>query len=133
MALLNTPLSQINEARLQALIAAGAAESRNIEYKRTIYGAAHTDYSEFLADTSSFANVSGGDLVLGVDATNGIPTAITPIAVPIEPEILRLEQVARGGLQPRMANIAFHPVPIRAGGNVLIIRVPRSYNPPHRV
>ncbi len=53
--------------------------------------------------------------------------------MPMDPEILRLEHVARGGLQPRIANIAFYPVPIRGGGNVLIIRVPRSYNPPHRI
>jgi hypothetical protein len=90
MALLHIPLAQIDEARLQALIAAGAAESRTIDYKRTIYGNAHADYSEFLADTSSFANTSGGDLVLGMDAMNGIPTAITPLSTPVDPEILRL-------------------------------------------
>jgi hypothetical protein len=115
------------------LIAAGAAESRTIEYKRMIYGSAHADYSELLADTSSFANTSGGDLVLGMDAANGIPTTIMPLAGPLDPEILRLEQIVRGGLQPRIANIAFRPVPIQAGGSVLIIRVPRSFNPPHRI
>jgi len=133
MALLHIPLHQIDEARLRALIAAGAAESRTIDYKRTTYGSAYADYSEFLADTSSLANTSGGDLVLGINATNGIPTAFAPLTMPMDPEILRLEQVARGGLQPRIANIAFHPVPIQAGGNVLIIRVPRSYNSPHRI
>jgi hypothetical protein len=133
MSLLHIPLDHIDEARLRALITAGATESRTIDYKHTIYGNAHTDYSEFLADTSSFANTSGGDLVLGMDATNGIPTAITSLTMPMDPEILRLEQVARGGLQPRIANMVFHAVPIRAGGNVLIIRVPRSYNPPHRI
>jgi hypothetical protein len=133
MALLHIPLDQIDETLFQALIAAGAPESRTIDYKRTIYGNAHSDYSEFLADISSFANTSGGDLVLGMDATNGIPTAFTPLIMPLDPEILRLEQIARGGLQPRIANIAFHAVPIDAGGSVLIIRVPRSYNPPHRI
>jgi hypothetical protein len=68
-----------------------------------------------------------------MDATNGIPTAIVPLTTPIDPEILRLEQMARGGLQPRIANIAFHPVPIQAGGNVLVVRIPRSYNGPHRI
>jgi Putative DNA-binding domain len=133
MALLHIALSQVDEARLQALITGGAAESRTIDYKRTTYGNANADYSEFLADISSFANTSGGDLVLGMDAANGIPTALTPLTIPMDPEILRLEQVARGGLQPRIANIAFHAVLIQAGGNVLIIRVPRSYNPPHRI
>jgi hypothetical protein len=64
--------------------------------------------------------------VLGMDATNGIPTAIVPLAIPMDPEILRLEQIARGGLQPRITNIAFHAVPIQAGGNVLIVRVPAA-------
>jgi hypothetical protein len=133
MALLHIPLHQIDEARLQGLITAGAAESRTIDYKRASYGARDADYAEFLADISSFANTSGGDLVVGMEATNGIPIAITPLTIPLDPEILRLEQVARGGLQPRIASIAFHSVPIRAGSNVLIIRVLRSYNQPHRV
>jgi predicted HTH transcriptional regulator len=116
-------LNQVDEARLQALITGGAAESRTIDYKRTSYGNANADHSEFLADTSSFANTSGGDLVLGIEAGNGIPTAIVPLTIPIDPEILRLEQIARGGLQPRIGSIAFHPVPIQAGGNVLIVRL----------
>ena len=82
MALLHIPLDQIDEARLLALIVAGAAENRNIDYKRTSYGNAHVDYSEFLADISSFANVCGGDLVLGMEATNGIPTQITALTGP---------------------------------------------------
>jgi predicted HTH transcriptional regulator len=90
MALLHIPLNQIDEKHIRALITAGAAESRSIEYKRTIYGNVHADYSEFLADASSFANTAGGDLVLGMDAQNGIPTAITPLIMPMDPEILRL-------------------------------------------
>lgn len=133
MALLHISLDQIDEARLRSLIASAAPESRTIDYKRTTYGNAGSELSEFLADISSFANTSGGDLVLGMDAANGIPTAITPLTDPIDPEILRLEQCARGGLQPRIPNIEFHAVPIAAGGNVLIVRVPRSFNPPHRV
>jgi hypothetical protein len=133
MALLHIPLDQIDEKHLRALITAGAAESRSIDYKRTTYGDRHADYAEFLADVSSFANTAGGDLVLGVDAKNGIPTDITPLIVPMDKEILRLEEVARGGLQPRIANFSPHVVEIRGGGNVLILRVPRSYNAPHRV
>jgi hypothetical protein len=95
MALLHIPLDQIDEARLQALIVAGAAESRMIDYKRTTYGNAHSDYSELLADTSSFANTAGGDLILGMEAVNGIPTAVTPLVDPIDPEILRLATFRR--------------------------------------
>jgi len=132
MALLHIPLQQIDEQRLNALIGAGAPETRYIDYKRQTYGNAHADYSEFLADISSFANTAGGDVVIGMDAQNGIPTAITPLTMPMDPEILRLEQVARGGLQPRLADIGFHSVAV-PGGNVLIVRAPRSFIPPHRV
>ena len=91
MALLQTPLDQIDEPRLQALIDAKAAESRSIEYKRATYGASHSDDSEFLADVSSFANTSGGDLALGIAATNGIPTDFSPLDMPMDAEILRSE------------------------------------------
>ncbi len=132
MALLHVPLDQIDETRLQGLIAAGAPESRSIDYKRTSYGNANSDYSEFLADISSFANTSGGDLVLGMDATNGVPITFAPLTMPMDSEILRLEQIARGGLQPRIANISFRAIPVQ-GGCVLLIRAPRSYNSPHRI
>jgi hypothetical protein len=132
MALLHMPLQQIDEGRLNALISSGASESRYIEYKRQTYGNATADYSEFLADISSFANTAGGDLVIGMAAHDGIPCAIVPLTIPIDAETLRLEQIARGGLQPRLADIGFHSVAV-SGGNVLIVRVPRSFVPPHRV
>jgi hypothetical protein len=132
MALLHIPLLQINEGRLNALISGGAPESRYIEYKRQTYGNAHSEYSEFLADISSFANTAGGDVVIGMDARDGIPTTVHPLTIPMDAEILRLEQVARGGLQPRLVNIEFHAVAV-SGGSILIIRVPRSFTPPHRV
>jgi Putative DNA-binding domain len=68
MALLHIPLDQITEQNVLDLIDAKAAETRVIEYKRATYGNAHKDYSEFLADVSSLANTSGGDLIIGIDA-----------------------------------------------------------------
>ena len=73
MALLHIPLDQITEQNILDLIDAKAAETHVIEYKRDTYGNAHKDYSEFLADVSSLANTSGGDLIIGIDAPNGIP------------------------------------------------------------
>jgi Putative DNA-binding domain len=109
MALLHIPLDQIDEARLAALIDTGAAESRIIEYKRTTYGAGDADYREFLADTSSFANTSGGDLVLGMEAANGVPTAIRPLTIPLDADLAdeddRRVRSQRSGLANRQ-----HPV-----------------------
>jgi hypothetical protein len=50
----------------------------------------------------------------------------------MDPEILRLEQVVRGGLRPRLPIVEFHVVAV-SGGNVLIARAPRSFSLPHRV
>jgi Putative DNA-binding domain len=132
MALQHIPVTQIDEAQLQRLIDGRASETRDIEYKRDTYGNADKDHAEYLADVSSFANTAGGDLVIGMTASNGVPTGFAPLTVDVDAEILRLENIARSGLQPRILNLAMRAVPV-PGGHVLVIRVPRSYNPPHRV
>jgi hypothetical protein len=131
MALFHIPLYQITEQNVMDLIAAKAAETNVIEYKRDTYGNALKDYSEFLADVSSLANTSGGDLIIGIDAPKGIPAKPVPFAGDIDGEILRLENSARSGLQPRIS-IASQAVKTQ-GGHFLILRVARSFNPPHRV
>jgi hypothetical protein len=132
MALQHIPLDQINEAQLQSLIDGRASETQIIEYKRDTYGNADKDNAEFLADISSFANTVGGDIVVGMAATKGVPTGFAPLSVIPDNEILRLENIARSGLQPRISNLAIRAVSV-AGGCALLIRIPRSYNPPHRI
>lgn len=133
MALLHIGFDQINESQLQRLIEGGAAESREIEYKCKTYGKNDDARAEFLADVSSFANTIGGDLIIGMASTNGIPIEFKPFTDDPDAERLRLENMARDGLQPRIANLQAKAVPFSQGGVVLVIRVPRSYNPPHRV
>jgi hypothetical protein len=133
MTLLHVPLDQIDQSQLQRLIDGRAVETRDIEYKRQSYGNADKDHGEFLADVSSFANTSGGDIVIGMTAQSGIPTGFNPIAIETaDTEILRLESIARSGLQPRVFGLDFRSVPAN-GGAVIVVRVPRSYNPPHRI
>jgi hypothetical protein len=88
---------------------------------------------EFLADISSFANTSGGDLVIGIDAKDGVPTAFNPFPEAADRELCRLDQMAQSGLEPRIPKLQTHSVPVASGGSVLIIRATRSYNAPHRV
>jgi predicted HTH transcriptional regulator len=133
MALLHIPLDQIDEAQLQSLIRGQAVETRDIEYKRDTYGNRDSDAGEFLADVSSFANTSGGDIIIGMAAKAGVPSNIVPMAVEAaDGEKLRLESIARSGLQPRIFGLDFSAVPVN-GGAVIIVRVPRSYNAPHRL
>jgi hypothetical protein len=133
MALLDIPLDRITEADLQRLITASVSESLYVDYKQTSYGNAESDHVEFLADVSSFANTAGGDVVIGMAETKGVPTAIVSLKGDPDVERRRLEDIARTGLQPRIRNLRTHAIPIEAGGHVIIVRVPRSYMPPHRV
>jgi hypothetical protein len=132
MSLLDIPLEKITEADLNSLVSTGVPESPVIDYKRDTYGSSGDDKREFLADVSSFANTIGGDIVIGIEETSGLPTAITPFVGNIEPELRRLESIALAGIEPRIANLCIHAVPV-TGGHAIIVRVPRSFIPPHRV
>ena len=132
MALLHLPLDAITEQHLSALIATGARESLHIDYKRETYGGSDAARREFLADVSSFANAAGGDIVIGMAENAGVPSEITPFRDDADRERLRLEQMARDGIEPRISGLAVRVVPV-SGGVVFIVRVPKSWNPPHRV
>ena len=116
----------------RAGIATAAAESIYIDYKATTYGGSPADHREFLADISSFANTVGGDLVIGMTETDGIPTGFKPFPDYPDAELRRLDDMARTGLQPR-ASLKANAVASPIGGHVIIVRIPRSYNKPHRV
>ena len=133
MALQHLALDQINEASLQGLIDGQSPERRDIEYKKDTYGTADRDYGEYLADVSSFANTNGGDIVIGMCANAGVPTGLYPLNVVPDAEILRLENIVRSGLQARVHGLAVHPIPLSIGGFAFVVRIPRSYNQPHRV
>jgi hypothetical protein len=133
MALTNIPLGEIREDHLLRLIKTQAAESLHMEYKRETYGTNDDQRREFLADVSSFAHSAGGDLIIGMTAANGIPIGVHPFAGDADAERLRLEQMTRDGLQPRITNLQTRAVPLSGGGFVVVVRVPKSYTPPHRI
>jgi len=132
MALQHILINDIDEQQLLRLIDGKVPEARDIEYKRESYGDGDSDRAEWLADISSFANTAGGDIIIGMEARAGVPTRLAPVTINLDQEILRLEQIARSNLQPRIPNLAFRRVSV-ADGELLIIRTTRSYNAPHRI
>ena len=132
MSLLDMTWDKITETEINNLILNGVPESPTIDYKRETYGNSDGDKREFLADVSSFANTIGGDIVIGVDETSGLPISITPLTGDSEVEVRRLEEIALYGIEPRLTNLRIRAVTV-AGGYVIIVRVPRSFVPPHRV
>jgi hypothetical protein len=134
MALFSKPLADIVPEDLQALIDDSVAEARDIEFKSAV-GKTDADRREFLADVSSFANATGGDLVIGIDTKSGIADSFAPIGPDAaDAEILRLESMIRDGLDPRIPGLETRPIAtVNGSGVVLIIRIPRSFAAPHMV
>ncbi len=128
------PVREITEADLLALVTNQTAESQTLDFKRDLPGRDSAAKHEFASDVCAFANTaSGGDLVYGLDEDNqGQANAILPAAVNADEEQRRLLDIAMNGLEPRVPGVDVRAVPV-AGGHVFVIRVPGSWQSPHRV
>lgn len=125
---------EIRDTDLEALVAAGTPEGIFYDYKRSSYGRADADKHEFLKDVSSFANTAGGHLIIGMAEESGVPTGIVALQeVDRDEELQRLENLARDGLEPRIVGLRMKAIPTVSGGFAILVRVPRSAYPPHRV
>ncbi len=131
--LLGKNFDDIDDNTIRSLIESGATESVHLEFKRETYGRADNDKKELLKDISSFANCLGGHLVIGVDEEGGTAKKVSALKVPdFDKEQLRLEQIARSGIEPPIVGLRLKHILVH-GGNVIIMHVPRSHISPHRV
>ena len=122
------------EEDLQALKENSVSEGKTQEYKKALPGKSDKDKKEFLADVSSFANASGGDLIYGVSERKGIITAIDGLDVDdIDQEVLRLESMIRDGIKPRIPTVTTESIKLSNSNFALVIRIPKSWVSPHRV
>src|SRR5437868_6558077 len=121
--MIDKPLHDITYADIERLVREQWPESKTIDYKRDVYGNRDEDKKELLKDVSSFANTQGGDILIGVDENQGLPTAIPGVTiVDVDKEKLRLDEVIRRGLDPRI-EFSIHHVSTLASTTVLVIRV----------
>jgi predicted HTH transcriptional regulator len=65
--MIQIPFDRIDKTHIESLVTNEVPEGRTIEYKQALPGGNDVAKKEFLADVSSFANASGGDLLYGVD------------------------------------------------------------------
>jgi len=131
--MIQKPLNQIVYADIEQFVQERWPEGKTLDYKRDPYGNKDDDKKELLKDMSSFANTQGGDILIGVDEDKGVPTGIPGVTIPdIDKEKLRLEEIIRRGLDPRI-EVAVHHVLTPASTTVIIIRVKESLLFPHRV
>jgi hypothetical protein len=129
-------LTKITEADLQALIDNSVLERKTLDYKKELPGSSESEKKEFLADVSSFSNASGGDLIYGIaqDNDTGFPQKVEGLDIRnADQEILRLESSIRDGIEPRIPSVAIQPIILSNTKTVLIVRVQKSWNSPHRI
>ena len=116
------------------LLRNGIPESKSIEYKRDLPSELDSSKIAFLAEVSAFGNTIGGDLVIGIEDDKGVPKSINGVQIiDVDQEILRLENIIRNGLEPRLVGIGIRIIIISSDNYVIVIRVPRSWQAPHRV
>ena len=132
--MINENVEDIIEKDLQELIDRKEIEGKTIEYKQKLPRNTDADKKEFLADVSSFANSSGGDLIYGMVEEGGIPIELKGLDIEDYDQVKqRLENLIRDGIEPRIPSPAIQPVPLSNTKTALVIRVRKSWSSPHRV
>jgi hypothetical protein len=126
-------ISEITEQDLVALVAASVREGKTIEYKERIALETDDQKRKFVASIASFANASGGDLIWGVKAENGVPKEIVALK-DFDPDrdIRTLRDIIRAHIDPPLFGVEPKEISVR-GGMVLVIRVPRAWDGAHMV
>jgi hypothetical protein len=119
---------------LEELVAAQVPEGLRLEYKSELYGNSDGDKREFLKDVTALANSHGGHLILGIEESGGGANRIPGVVCSdTDAEILRMEQMLRGGVEPIISGIRIKAIPVEENRNVFVLRIPKSWHPPHRV
>ena len=126
---------------IDALVQNAVYERRDTEYKQQLPGGSDEEAREFLADASSLANASGGDLIYGVRDKrdgNGQPTGIPEAAdglgaVNSDAEERRLLNMLRDGIDPRIPGTRIKHLDGFPSGPVVVLRIPKSRASPHMV
>ncbi|MFN8608841.1 MAG: ATP-binding protein [Vulcanimicrobiota bacterium] len=138
------PLDLITEIDIARLVELRTGESVRLEFKDHLkLGSAKAsdpgfdDQNEFLADVSAFANAQGGDLVFGVSCDRASGEAIGyrfmeyPAKQPGKDFLGTAIDNALSRLEPTLFGVQSHFLE-RDGKFILILRIPRSPNGPHR-
>jgi len=128
------PFSDLDETDIQSLIDDQVTEGKSIEYKSSLPRNSDRDKKEFLADVSSFSNSAGGYLLYGITEENGLPKGLIGLDdIDPDAQILRLENLLRDGIAPRIPSLNIRSITIENKGPVIAIRLPKSWVSPHMV
>ena len=134
MSIFTKSMDEINEQDLQELVEQKFAEWKTVEYKEKLSVSSEADRKKFLSQVTSFANAAGGHLIYGMRATDGVPEEVTGMEIENpDGEILRLEEMSRSGIRPRIPGLLIRAVKAKTDKVAIIIRIPKSWARPHQV
>lgn len=133
-------LASIDEAFLRQLCESECPESQTLDFKRELPETIERDKSdpdknkiELCKDVVAFANADGGHFIYGIQEKAGVADDIVPITnESADAAERRIRQVLEARIEPQIHGLTFHKVEV-AGGYVLILRVPASYDGPHGI
>jgi hypothetical protein len=129
-----TPLAQITQEQVPALVDGKIPENERLEYKKQPFHKDDKNKRLTSSSTSSrFANAGGGDIVFGIEEKDHLPEAMGGLEV----DAVRRSVASRRWPRPtsRRACRACGTWPVRldTGRFVLAMRVPRTLVGPHVV
>jgi hypothetical protein len=131
--MLPKPPRDLTEAILREGCVQRWPESQTLEFKRELPTLDARGRNEFLKDVCAMANAEGGDLVYGIAENAGSADQPAPIGGQNPDEVKRrLTQIIDAGLEPRVNGITMRDVAFANGGFALVLRVPASFESPHR-
>lgn len=139
--MLPSRIDDISADDILGLVADKIAEYKILEYKQALNLGPDRERAEFLADVSSFANATGGDIIYGIaeesDESNqptGIPADVVPLKIDNPAtECARIEQLVESGIEPRIPIVQVRAIHIPERGHVIVVRVGKSWIAPHMV
>ncbi|OFW32075.1 MAG: hypothetical protein A3J28_08395 [Acidobacteria bacterium RIFCSPLOWO2_12_FULL_60_22] len=131
---LEKEIEALTAADLQELIEKAVSERKTVEYKQLLSVHNDEEKREFLADVSSFANAAGGHLIYGIREESGVPVECLGFELTDpDAERLRLEEIIRTGVAPRIPGIQTKPILLEGSKWAMVIRIPSSLLSPHMV
>ena len=127
------PLYQLTESNFQQICAEQWPETQTLEFKAILPLNDEDARQEFRKDVCALANAEGGDLVYGISERSSRANAVLPVpGTDFDGVKRRLRQILESRIEPRIHGIQFHHCALADGGFVLVLRVPASYDGPHR-
>lgn len=126
----------ITESDLQALIDNEEVESKNLEYKEILPDLKDlNNKSELLADISSFANANGGDIIYGIKEEKSKPISLVGCLELKDIDNIKsqIQNILNSNLRPRILGLNIKEVKLKDSKFALVIRIPKSWNSPHRI